>query len=364
MMIDFTLDEEQTMLTGAIHRYAEEKMRKVFRDADEEGNVPADVLQAGWEIGLLPSGIPEEYGGFGAHSAVTSAVATEAFAWGDLSITMNLLAPGSVAIPILKAGTKAQREQYLPLFCDESLPKVAAALTEPTIQFDPRHLTTTAVADGDQFLLNGTKMMVPLAMEAELFLVYANQDDRTQAFLVPANAAGLTVGQRDKLMGLRALPTYQLTLSNCAIQLQNRLGGEAGIEFGPLLNYSRVTMGAAAVGVTQAAYEYALEYAKQRVQFGEPIAHRQSIAFMLAEMVIDVDAARTMVWEAAWLLDKGKDATQEVAVMKHFVDEMSVRVTDQALQILGGYGYMREYPVELWLRNARGFASLDGLATA
>jgi acyl-CoA dehydrogenase len=363
-MIDFTLDEEQTMLTDAIHRYAEERMRKVFRDADEEGEIPADVLQAGWEIGLLPSGIPEEYGGFGAHSAVTSAVATEAFAWGDLAITLNLLAPGSVAIPILKAGTDEQKEQYLPLFCDEGIPKIASALTEPTIQFDPRNLMTTAVADGDHYLLNGTKVMVPLAADAEMFMIYANQEGQTQAFLVPADAAGLTVGERDKWMGLRALPTHQLSLSDCVVPLDQRVGGEAGIDFGLILNYSRVTLGAAAVGVTHAAYEYALEYAKQRVQFGEPIAHRQSIAFMLAEMAIDVDAARTMVWEAAWLLDQGKDATQEVAVMKHFVDDMSVRVTDQALQVLGGYGYMREYPVELWLRNARGFATFDGLATA
>jgi acyl-CoA dehydrogenase len=117
-----------------------------------------------------------------------------------------------------------------------------------------------------------------------------------------------------------------------------------------------------AVGMINGAYEYAREYAKERVQFGEPIAHRQSIAFMLAEMAIDVDAARMMVWEAAWLLDQGQDATQETTVMKHFIDDMAVRVADQALQILGGYGYMREYPVELWLRNARAFATADGLA--
>ena len=123
-------------------------------------------------------------------------------------------------------------------------------------------------------------------------------------------------------------------------------------------------MAAAAVGIARAGAEYAREYAKQRVQFGEPIAHRQSIAFMLAEMAIDVEAARTMVWEAAWLIDQGKDATREVTVMKQFVDEMAVRVADQALQTLGGYGYIREYPVELWLRNARGFASLEGLAIA
>lgn len=363
-MIDFTLNQEQTMLTDAIHRYAEERMRKSFRDADEEGHVPESVLRAGWEIGLLPSGIPEAYGGFGDRSAVTSAVAVEAFAWGDLAITLHLLAPGSVAIPVLLCGTEAQREAHLPLFCEEHQPKVAAALTEPNILFDPRNLATTAIREENEYRLDGKKSMVPLAEGAETFLIYASEQGGTQAFFVPADTPGLEVGAREKLMGIKALPTYAVTLDGCAIPLENRLGGDAGIDFDLILNHSRVTMGAAAVGLTNAAYEYAREYAKQRVQFGEPIAHRQSIAFMLAEMAIDVDAARTMVWEAAWLLDQGREATKEVTVMKHFVDDMAVRLADQALQVLGGYGYIREYPVELWLRNARGFATFDGLACA
>jgi alkylation response protein AidB-like acyl-CoA dehydrogenase len=363
-MIDFTLNEEQAMLTDAIHRYAEERMRKSYRDADEDGHIPESVLQAGWEIGLLPSGIPEAYGGFGEHSAVTSAVAVEAFAWGDLSITLHLLAPGSVAIPVLLSGTEAQKEAHLPLFCEESQPRVAAALTEPSILFDPRNLATTAARDGNVYRLGGKKSMVPLAAGAETYLIYASEDGRTQAFFVPAGTPGLVIGQREKLMGIKALPTYGLELDGCVIPAENKLGGDAGIDFGLILNHSRTTLGAAAVGVTRAAYEYAREYAKQRVQFGEPIAHRQSIAFMLAEMAIDVDAARTMVWEAAWLLDQGKDATKEVTVTKLFVDDMAVRLADQALQVLGGYGYIREYPVELWLRNARGFAAFDGLASA
>ena len=131
-----------------------------------------------------------------------------------------------------------------------------------------------------------------------------------------------------------------------------------------LLSHSRVALGAAAVGVARAGYEYALEYAKQRVQFGEPIAHRQSIAFMLADMATEIDEARLLVWETAWLLDQGRDATQTATIMKQQVDRMVVQVADRAVQILGGYGYIREYPVELWLRNARGFAAFDGLAMA
>jgi alkylation response protein AidB-like acyl-CoA dehydrogenase len=162
-------------------------------------------------------------------------------------------------------------------------------------------------------------------------------------------------------MGLKALPTFPLTLSNVKVPVVNRLGGDEGVDIGLILNHSRVALAAAAVGVARAGYEYALEYAKQRVQFGEPIAQRQSIAFMLAEMAIDIDGARMMVWEVAWLLDQGKEATRETAVMKYFSDDMAVRVADQALQILGGYGYIREYPVEMWLRNARGFVQWDGL---
>lgn len=361
-MLDFRLDEEQQMLTDAIARYANERVRKVFRDAEEDGEIPPDVVQAGWEIGMLPTTIPEEYGGFGDYSAVTGAIATEAFAWGDLAITLNVMVPNLVAIPLMLAGTEEQKEQFLPLFAEEKAPAFTAALTEPVVQFSPYRLNTTAVLDGGEYVLNGTKTVVPLADQAELFLVYANENDQTQAFLVPANSDGLEVGSKDRLMGIKALPTYLVTFSDVRIPSSSRLGGGAGIEFARLLTHSRVALGAAAVGVARASYEYAREYAKQRVQFGEPVAHRQSIAFMLADMATEVDEARLMVWEAAWKLDQGEDAMKEATVMKHHVDRMVLTVADRAVQVLGGYGYIREYPVELWLRNARGFTSFDGLA--
>ncbi|MFQ5401341.1 MAG: acyl-CoA dehydrogenase family protein [Anaerolineae bacterium] len=360
-MLDFRPDEEQQMLLDAIARYNKDRVRKVYRDAEEEGIIPADVITSGWELGVLPSGIPEAYGGFGEYSAVTGTLAAEAFAWGDLAVSLAVMTPNLVAVPLMLAGTEAQKAIFLPQFCEEAMPGVTAALTEPRVRFDPYRLESTAVCDGDSYVLNGTKTVVPLAQEAGLFLVYANEGESTQAFLVPSDAPGLAVGERDKLMGIHALPTYQITLVDCRIPAENKLGGEAGIDFSLILDHSRVALGAAAVGVARAGYEYALDYAKQRVQFGEPIAHRQSIAFMLAEMATDVDEARLLVWEAAWLLDQGKDATRETAVMKQSIDEMVVRVADRAVQILGGYGYIREYPVELWLRNARGFASFDGL---
>ncbi len=361
-MLDFRLDEEQQMLTDAIARYAKERVRKVFRDAEEENDIPPDVVQAGWEIGVLPTSIPEEYGGFGEYSAVTGAVAIEEFAWGDLAITLNVMTPNLVAVPIMLCGTDAQKDTFLPLFADEKLPPLTAALTEPSVQFNPYHLRTRADRVGDAYVLNGTKIFVPLAGEAEIVLVYAEENGNSQAFLVPTDAPGLSIGSRDRLMGIHALPTYMITLSDVQVPAANRLGGEEGIDFDLILTHSRVALGAAAVGMARAGFEYARDYAKQRVQFGEPIGHRQSIAFMLADMATDVDEARLMVWETAWLLDQGQDAAREAAIMKHHIDQLSVNVADRALQILGGYGYIREYPVELWLRNARGFATFDGLA--
>jgi alkylation response protein AidB-like acyl-CoA dehydrogenase len=361
-MLDFRLDDEQRMLVDAISRYAEERMRQVYRDAEEDGVVPDDVVQAGWEIGVLPTGIPEAYGGFGEYSSATGAVATEEFAWGDLAITLNVMVPNLVAVPLMISGTDAQKEEFLPQFCDVKMPPLTAALTEPTLQFDPRDLETTAVLQDDGYHLNGTKIYVPLAEDAEMILVYANEEGETQGFLVPADAHGLSVEARDKLMGVQALATYRVALDDVVVPAENRLGGEEGCDFTLILNHSRVALGAAAVGVARAGYEYAREYAKQRVQFGEPIAHRQSIAFMLADMATDVDEARLLVWEAAWLLDQGRDATRETAVMKQYVDRLVVDVADRAVQTLGGYGYIREYPVELWLRNARGFAAFDGMA--
>ncbi len=362
-MLNFQLNEEQQMLTDAIKRLASERMRKVFRDAEEEEKIPQSVIDAGWEMGLLPTAVPEEFGGLGEYSVVTQAMAVEELAFGDLAITANILYPNNVAIPVMVAGTDAQKEAHLPLFMEAKQPNVTAALTEPIIQFDPRGLKTTAVLDGDHYIINGNKSVVPMAETAETILVYANEDGKTQAYFVPVGVEGLTIGAKDKLMGVRALPTNQISLENVRIPVENKLGGDAGIDFNLILNHSRIALGAAAVGVARAGYEYAVEYAKQRIQFDEPIAHRQSIAFMLAEMSMDVDGARMLVWEAAWKMDNGEDVTQDVAVMKHFIDDMVMRVADQALQVLGGYGYIREYPVELWFRNARGFATFDGLLT-
>jgi len=362
-MISFSPSEEQQMIINTVSGFAVNEMRKLYRECDENGEIPAEIIDKAWEFGLIASSIPEKYGGFGSeHSAITGALVAEELAWGDLSIAMHILCPALVAFPILEAGSEEQKRKYLPLFCGEVYKQATAALIEPRFNFDPHAVTTTARLDGNEYVLSGEKCYVPLVAGADLMLVYACQDGATQGFIVENGASGLELGEREKNMGLKALATYELALKDCRIPKENRLGGEAGCDFNRILNYSRVALSAMAVGVARAAYEYSLDYAKQRYAFGEPIAARQAIAFMLAEMAIEIDATRFMTWEAAWELDRGKDATKDASLVKMYADDMVLTVTDRAVQILGGHGYIREHPVELWLRNGRGFVTFDGMA--
>jgi len=277
-------------------------------------------------------------------------------------MTMHILCPALFAYPVLEMGTETQRKKYLPLFCDEKYKTATAALIEPRFGFDHYSLSTTARLNGNGYVLNGEKCYVPLAAEADLLLVYAAENGSSQGFIVEKGTKGLEVGEREKNMGIRALATYELSLKNCRVPKENRLGGEKGCDFNRIMNCSRVSLSAMATGVAKAAFEYSRDYAKERVAFGEPIASRQAIAFMLAEMAIEIDATRLMTWEAAWKLDRKEDATKEASLVKAYADDMVIMVTDRAVQILGGHGYVREHPVELWLRNGRGFVTFDGMA--
>ncbi len=361
-MYSYDMTDEQRMLTDTVNRFAIRSMRKVYREAEEEGSIPAEIMESGWELGLLPASLPEDYGGFGEYSVLNGALYAEELGYGDLAITLELLHPNQVAIPILLCGTEAQKEKYLPLFCDMDIPKATAAFLEPTILFDPEDLNTAAQLDGEQYIISGKKTMVIDADDAELLLVYAKDaaDGQTQAFLVPTDTPGITVGDRDKWMGFHALKTYTVEFDKVAVPKENRLGGDQGIDLQKILNSSRIGQAAVGVGLARAAYEYALDYAKDRLAFGEPIAHRQSIAFMLADMATEVDAARMLLWEAAWKLDNNESATHDSYLAAQYAADMALTVTDSAVQVLGGHGYIREHPVELWLRNGRGVATLLG----
>lgn len=361
-MYSFEPTDEQKMMVDAAKKLASKEFRSRMRDTDEKSEPAPEWVQAGWELGLLPASIPEKYGGFGEHSSVTWVLATEELAWGDLSATLTLAAPNLVALPVLKCGTEEQKKKLLPLFCSESYVPGSAALMEPRFDFDPNALKTSARKKNGMYVLNGVKCNVPLAAESEWLLAYASVEGRTQGFLVPKGTPGIIVKEREQNMGMRAFPLYAVELQDCEVPSSQLLGGEAGCDFPFLLSSSRVALSAMALGVARAAYEYALDYAKTRKAFGEAIAQRQSIAFMLAEMITDLEAARMLVWEAAWSLDQGKEATREACLAKNFTDDMALMVTDRAVQILGGYGYVRDHPVELWLRNARGFAVMEGIS--
>lgn len=363
-MYSFDMTSEQKMLVDTVHRYAEKQLRPIYREAEEHKEVPEDAIQTGWELGLLPGSIEDKYGGFGEYSAITSALYLEELAWGDVGLSLHLLTPNLFALPIALFGSKKQKETYLPTFCDEEFPKATAAIIEPVYQFDPADLAATAEKEGSEYVINGKKTFVPLAKDAERFLVYANEKGTTQAFIVPADTPGVQVEDRVTMMGAHALAVYNMSFENVRVPKANRLGGLKGIRVNRLLTVSRISLAAMAVGQAKAAYEYALNYAKERVAFGEPIAHRQSIAFMLAEMAIEIESTRLMVWEAAYKFDHKEDASRAAYLAKQYADKMVLEVTDRAVQILGGHGYIREHPVELWLRNGRGFVTWDGLAMA
>jgi len=362
-VISFSPTEEQQMIVTMVEQFATDEMRKIYRECDESGEIPDSVIDTAWKMGLTSSSIPDEYGGSGGeHSAITGSLISEELAWGDLSMAMHIICPALFAYPVLEMGTETQKRKYLPLFCGEKYKAATAALIEPRFGFDPCSLSTIAQPDGNEYVLNGEKCYVPLAAEADFLLVYARENGNSQGFIIEKGTKGLEVGEQEKNMGIKALATYELSLKNCRVPKANRLGGQKGSDFNYIMNCSRVALSALATGVAKASFEYSRDYAKERVAFGEPIASRQTIAFMLAEMAIEIDATRLMTWEAAWKLDRKEETTKEASLVKAYADDMVIMVTDRAVQILGGHGYVREHPVELWLRNGRGFVTFDGMA--
>ena len=362
-MISFSPTEEQQMIVSMAKEFANDEMRKIYRQCDEDGAIPAGIIDTAWKMGLTSSVIPEAYGGPGGErSVVTGSLIAEELAWGDLSMAMHVLCPALFAYPILEMGTDTQRQKHLPVFCGEEYKAATAALIEPRFSFDPYSLSTNSRLDGSDYVLNGEKCYVPLAADADALLVYAAEDGGSQAFIVEKGTKGVEVSERETNMGIKALATYEIALKDCRIPKENRLGGQMGCDFCRIINCSRAALSSMAVGVARAAMEYSRDYAKERVAFGEPVGSRQAVAFMLAEMAIEIDATRLMTWEAAWKLDRKDDGTKEAALAKAYADDMVLMVTDGAVQILGGHGYVREHPVELWLRNGCGFSAFDGMA--
>jgi alkylation response protein AidB-like acyl-CoA dehydrogenase len=363
-MYSFEPSDEQKMLIETAIKYAVNDLRPAARDAEEEKSLPPKLVAKGWELGILQASIPENYGGFGERSAVTGALAGEELASGNLAGALAIGAPGLFALPILLCGTEEQKKEYLPKIVEGNWTPYTSALIEFSIDFDPLVLKTKAVRKGDEYLITGEKAFVMYAREAEAMIIYADLDGVTQGFIVRKGTAGLNIGdEREKLMSLNALPMYRVKLESVKVPVVNRIGGDSGMEFERILASMRVANAAAAIGVAKAAFDYSRDYAKEREAFGVKIAQKQAIAFMLAEMRTEIEAMRLLTWQAAWKLDVNKeDAFIDAYLASTGAADMTMMVTDRAVQILGGHGYIREHPVEMWMREGRGFAMFTGFA--
>jgi acyl-CoA dehydrogenase len=366
-MVSFELSDEQKLVQETVSSFAADLIQPVMRESDDSGNVAQAIIDKGWGLGLLGGSIPEEYDGFGeGASALTGVIALEELAWGDLSTALYLMAPSALALSILDQGTEEQKKEFLPTFAAEEYKPASCALVEPHFNFCPSNMNARAVRDGDEYVLNGKKCLVPLAQESDSMLIFAAIQPGmgfagVDAFVMPAGGQGITVSERERNMGLKALPTYKVELKDCRVPAASRLGGDAGCDFLRLLSRSRIALSALAVGMCKRCVEHSRDYVVQREAFGEPIGSRQAIAFMVAEMAIEVDATRMLAWEAAWRCDKGIDFEKEAALAKNYAAEMAMMVCDRGVQIMGGHGYIMDNPVELWFRNARGFATFEGM---
>jgi alkylation response protein AidB-like acyl-CoA dehydrogenase len=359
-LIDFEPSEEQQLIVDTVKQFAAQEIRPAARESCEGRSLPEDVLDQAHELGLVAHGIDEAYGGGGERSAVTGALIAEELAYGDLAVALAITSPGLVALPVSDFGTEDQRRALLPGFTGASYRPASLALCEPSFRFDPFRPATRAEREGDGYVLSGEKCLVPWQPGGGPVLVIASEGDGAQGFLVPRDAAGLSA-VAEKNMGIDALPTVELSLDGVRVGADARLGGAAGMDHRALVDRGRVGLAAAAVGVARAAFDIARDYAKERETFGAPIATRQAIAFMLADMAIEIDAARLLVWEAAWCLDQGDDATRTATLAHQQASRIVLDVADGAVQVLGGHGYIRDYLPEMHLRNARGFAHFEAL---
>ncbi len=362
-MYSFDPNEEQKMLIDVVKRYAENDLRPAAHEAEEEGGFDPKLIGKGWELGVLQASIPDAYGGFGERSLLTSVLALEEMAFGDMAGALSVLAPSLFVTPILLGGTEEQKTNWIPPVIEAEWKAYTAAMLEYDFDYDPNELKTTATLDGEFYLLKGEKRFVPFADQAEAIVVYANLDGKTQGFILPKGLDGLEVGEREKTLGINGLQTFPLILDNVKVPKANRIGGDDGHDFAPILVAAQTSLAAVAVGVARASFEYARDYSKERFVLGSFIAQKQSIAFMIAEMAAEIEAIRLMTWEAAYLMDKGDETAAQSAYLALMgAVDMAMMVTDRGVQILGGHGYIREHPVELWFRNGRGIASLTGLA--
>jgi len=369
-MIAFDLSPEQRDFQALAHRFAEKTIRPAAPQADEAEEVPWEVLEKAHQAGLLTFHLPEAYGGGGVESTLSRAVVDEELNWGCAGVSTILGGLGLCATPILLAGSEDQKLKYLTRFCEPGKVTLGAfALTEPSAGSDAAGIITQARREGSKYILNGYKTFITNAGIAEIMVVFATVDISLglrgiTAFIVEGDWPGVVAGKKERKLGIRASQTASLAFEEVEVPLENRLGQEGeGFQIAMrTFDTSRTLIAAAAVGLARAAFEHARDYAQERTQFGKPIASFEGVSFILADMAAQIDAARLLTWRAAWLADQGRPCTSESSMAKLVAGDVAMQVTTDAVQVLGGYGYMREYPVEKWMRDAKIMQIYEGTA--
>ena len=365
--ISFALTSEQRELRALAHEFAENEIRPRAAEYDELQTHPADVIAKAHELGLMNVHIPDDLGGLGLPTFAGMLIGEE-LSWGCSGMSVSIVANTLGAAPVLIAGTDEQKRTWLPPLIEAPI-LCSFALTEPDAGSDAARIKTTAERRGSDYVLNGSKMFISNAGHAAWSVVFASTD-REQghrgltAFVVPMDADGIVVEKHLDKMGQRATDTSAFALSDVVVPEANRLGAEGdGFKIAmQTLDFTRPGTAAGAVGVAQAAYEYAVEYAKERVTFGVPIAMHQGVSFLIADMATEIEAARLLTWQAAWMLDAGygRKATLYSSFAKRFAADTAMKVTSDAVQVFGGYGYIKEYPVEKLMRDAKLFQIYEG----
>jgi alkylation response protein AidB-like acyl-CoA dehydrogenase len=359
--ISFDLAPEQRELQALAHEFAERELRPIAREWDEREDCPRELLGKAAALGLTSHAIPAEYGGGGV-SAVTSALVAEELSWGCAGLAAPIGATMFPVRPLLRSGTDAQKERWLPRLASEEGCLAAIAFTEPGAGSDVAGIQATARREGDEYVLNGEKCYVTNGGIAELTIVFAKLDGAITAFLLEAGDPGVSAGRKEPKLGLRSSYTGSILLDDARIPAE-RLLGEEGDGFGIAMDFflhSRPQVAASALGIARAAFEYATAYANERRAFGKPLLAKQGVSFKLADMAIQVEAARLLIWRAAAALDSGQDAGLPGSIAKAFAADAAMSVTTEAVQVLGGAGIMRDHPVEKWMRDAKVLQIVEG----
>ncbi|MBM3288339.1 MAG: acyl-CoA dehydrogenase [Candidatus Eisenbacteria bacterium] len=364
-MIDFSPTEDQLAFQKLAREFAQKEIAPKAAHHDETGEYPWEIARKAWEAGLLNTHIPQEYGGMGL-GVLDGCIIAEEIAAACSGIGTAMEANTLAEAPVIVGATDEQKRKWLAPMVEE-FRLAAYAVTEPGAGSDVAGIRTTARKVGNEYVINGSKMWITNGGVADWYFVLALSDPSRgargmSAFIVPKGAPGLEIGKKEQNLGQRASDTRGLSFNDVVVPVENRIGAEGRGWFLAMsaFDHTRPVVAAAAVGVARSALEHSVRYAKERMTFGVPISSHQAIAFMLAEMARDVEASRLLVWRAAWRVDRGESAQAEAALAKLMAADTCMRVTTDAVQIFGGYGYNREYPVEKLMRDAKIFQIYEG----